>query len=293
MPNPTISRAISRLARTPYIRTIGLAGAIGSTTANDAVHAISFHSSIRMADRFRAQQDVLDSIEGWYEFCRSKKRPADIPVKPNKAYANSGWINWGHWLGNGQRARILDGFRPFPKAKAFVRTLKIENQSDWYKWTRSGAKPDDIPARPEKVYADKGWISYCDWLGNGRRTRGAWRPFKQARAFVRTLGLMSQPQWRAYRKSDERPADIPADPDRVYANDGWIDYNDWLGSDGRRVKWRPFKQARAFVCTLELKNEREWRGYRKSDERPADIPTDPARIYADDGWAGMSDWLGA
>jgi hypothetical protein len=41
-----------------------------------------------------------------------------------------------------------------------------------------------------------------------------------------------------------------------------------------------------------LKNEREWRGYRKSDERPADIPTDPARIYADDGWAGMSDWLG-
>jgi superfamily II DNA or RNA helicase len=165
----------------------------------------------------------LDSIEGWYEFCRSKKRPADIPIKPNNAYANSGWINWGHWLGNGQRARILDGFRPFPKAKAFVRTLKIENQSDWYKWTQSGAKPDDIPARPEKVYADKGWISYCDWLGNGRRTRGAWRPFKQARAFVRTLGLMSQPQWRAYRKSDERPADIPADPDRVYANDGWID----------------------------------------------------------------------
>jgi superfamily II DNA or RNA helicase len=243
------------------------------------------------ARRF-ARSLKLDSIEGWYEFCRSKKRPADIPVKPNKAYVNSGWIDWGDWLGNGQQPRILDGFRPFTKARAFVRALKIENQSDWYKWTQSGAKPDDIPARPEKVYADKGWISYCDWLGNGRRVRGAWRPFKQARAFVCTLGLMSQPQWRAYRKSDERPADIPADPDRVYANDGWIDYNDWLGSDGRRVKWRPFKQARAFVCTLELKNEREWRGYRKSDERPADIPTDPARIYADDGWAGMSDWLG-
>jgi superfamily II DNA or RNA helicase len=243
------------------------------------------------ARRF-ARSLKLDSIEGWYEFCRSKKRPADIPVKPNNAYVNSGWIDWGDWLGNGQQARILDGFRPFPKAKAFVRTLNIENQSDWYKWTQSGAKPDDIPARPEKVYADKGWISYGDWLGNGRRKRGDWRPFKQARVFVRTLGLRSQPQWKAYCKSGEKPADIPRDPNRVYADDGWIDYNDWLDTDGRRIKWRPFKQARAFVRTLEFKNSREWRAYSKSDERPADIPSDPALVYVDDGWIGSDDWIG-
>jgi hypothetical protein len=69
-------------------------------------------------------------------------------------------------------------------------------------------------------------------------------------------------------------------------------YNDWLDTDGRRIKWRPFKQARAFVRTLEFKNSREWRAYSKSDERPADIPSDPALVYVDDSWIGSDDWIG-
>ncbi len=44
---------------------------------------------------------------------------------------------------------------------------------------------------------------------------------------------------------------------------------------------------------LELKSAGEWRDYNKSGMRPDDIPIAPHYIYANDGWAGWSDWLEA
>jgi hypothetical protein len=44
---------------------------------------------------------------------------------------------------------------------------------------------------------------------------------------------------------------------------------------------------------LGLKSETEWRQFRKSRKRPADIPSNPNRTYADSGWAGIRDWLGS
>jgi len=46
-------------------------------------------------------------------------------------------------------------------------------------------------------------------------TKGQWRSYNQARAFVRKLGLKSHDEWRRYaagknRKLGRRPADIPA-----------------------------------------------------------------------------------
>jgi hypothetical protein len=51
-------------------------------------------------------------------------------------------------------------------------------------------------------------------------------------------------------------------------------------------------KARGFVRNLGLKSETEWRDYRRSGRKPADIPSNPNRTYADSGWAGMADWLG-
>lgn len=56
---------------------------------------------------------------------------------------------------------------------------------------------------------------------------------------------------------------------------------------------RTFKKARAFVRSLKLKSESEWLDYTKSGMKPDDIPVDPHNVYANDGWAGWGDWLGA
>jgi hypothetical protein len=135
-------------------------------------------------------------------------------------------------------------------------------------------------------------ISTRIWQSVGRAN---WRKFHDARAFVRRLGLKSQSEWHDYCNSGKKPADIPRHANRTYANDGWAGFGDWLGTgrlaDHLREYW-PFGKARAFVRKLHLKSEEEWREYCKSGKKPADIPANANQTYADNGWAGMGDWLG-
>ncbi len=55
-------------------------------------------------------------------------------------------------------------------------------------------------------------------------------------------------------------------------------------------KWRSFIDAREFVRSLKLKNEKEWRKFRK-DNMTNDIPTNPNRTYTNE-WKGIGDWIG-
>jgi len=109
---------------------------------------------------------------------------------------------------------------------------------------------------------------------------------------VRGLNLKDVTQWKTYSKSAKKPIDIPSHPDRTYADAGWVRWSDWLGTRRRRGGWRSFKDARAFMHSLRLKNVEEWRTYYRSGKKPDDVPTDPNRVYADAGWVDWSDWLG-
>ena len=63
------------------------------------------------------------------------------------------------------------------------------------------------------------------------------------------------------------------------------------------LSWRPFKEAREFARGLGLKGQAEWAEYSKGHlpllgTRPPDIPAAPHLTYAEEGWAGLGDWLG-
>jgi hypothetical protein len=195
----------------------------------------------------------LKSVGEWFDYCRSDKKPADIPVHPDRGYAKDGWTGWGDWLGTGTVAPQLRKYRSFEKARAFARSLSLKSQTGWEDYCKSGGKPGDIPANPASIYAKFGWSGTGDWLGTGAvapRLR-EYRSFKSARAFVRSLGLKSRAEWLSYCKSGKKPADIPSYPEGVYENAGWAGTGDWLGSSRRHGKdWRPFNKARAFVRAL-------------------------------------------
>jgi len=112
---------------------------------------------------------------------------------------------------------------------------------------------------------------------------------------VRRLKLKSQAEWNAYSKSSKRPTDIPSAPRKTYAEVGWVGFSDWLGTGTtapRLQDFRSFKKARKFVRSLKFKSGTEWQAYCKSGRKPPDIPSKPNSCYKNDGWAGMSDWLG-
>ena len=97
-----------------------------------------------------------------------------------------------------------------------------------------------------------------------------------------------------YSKSDERPSDIPTNPNNAYKNDGWKSLGDFLGTGRTRVSasnQASFEKARKFARSLKLPNRKAWNAYCKSGKKPEDIPADP-KIYGSKKWQGFGDWLG-
>lgn len=210
------------------------------------------------------------------------------------------------------RAMSRAHWRPYAEARDWARTLGLRNVKEWERFARTEARPADIPRGPDIAYAD--WTNWSDWLGTGRtvyararveplkdgrvintKPRGEVRPFPEARAFVHSLGLKNVRQWKEFARSDRMPSDIPSAADRVYADEGWVNWGDWLGTgsvaDKNRTK-RPFEEARAFVRGLGLTKVKQWREYVNSGRKPDDIPSHPEKTYAGKGWAGEADWIG-
>jgi hypothetical protein len=58
---------------------------------------------------------------------------------------------------------------PFEEAREFVRELNLKGQKEWNEYCKSGNKPDNIPANPNRTYKNKGYVNSGDWLGINRR----------------------------------------------------------------------------------------------------------------------------
>jgi hypothetical protein len=183
-------------------------------------------------------------------------------------------------------------WRDFEEAREYARSLGLSWWREWKEHAKSGALPPDIPREPSAVYKDSGWVSVGDWLGTGNIAtyKRKYRPFEEARAYMHSVGLKSQTEWKVWCQTDAKPPDIPTNPNKIYA-DEWVGYWDFLGTGNRRGGWRSFEEAREHVRGLGLKNKDEWSEYAKGGALPPDIPKAPRKVYEDE-WRGIWDWLG-
>jgi len=235
----------------------------------------------------------LKSQRYWSDYSKSDKKPYNIPKAPHKTYKNEGWISYGDWLGTGTIAPHKRKYRPFKEARDFVRKLNLKSQLDWSNYYKSDKRPSDIPSAPSQTYKDEGWVSLGDWIGTRPGFDGTFLPFEEARAFVRNLKFINENQWREFCRSKNKPYKIPANPNTIYKDEGWISWPDWIGTrPGFDGTFLPFEDARAFVRTLNLKNKNEWEKYYKSDKKPYNIPSNPRSVYKNEGWNSLSDWIG-
>jgi len=239
----------------------------------------------------------LKKTAEWRTWVKEGNKPVDIPSNPDKLYKSQGWTSWGDWLGTGAIASFNKSYRSFEEGRTFVRSLGLKNQKEWQNWAVSNTKPIDIPANPVSVYQERGWVNWGDWLGTSSIASKdrIYQSFEEARAFVHTFGLKNKDEWQTWVKSNAKPDDIPTNPRRVYKDQGWVGWGDWLGTGNVASKnriYQPFEKARSFVHNLRLKSKNEWQDWIKSAAKPDDIPTNPHRVYKDKGWIGLGDWLG-
>lgn len=193
-------------------------------------------------------------------------------------------------------------YRPYKDAVAFAHKLGLKSQGQWNAYHRNPSNrwPADIPKSPDKSYAYTGWSTWGNFFGTlavSTKIKN-FRPFDEARLWVRTLRLKSSQEWYQFCAGKYtigigmRPDDIPFVPPKTYKNSGWTDWTDFLGAD-----WRPYPEARAFAHSLKLKGQQHWKAYAAGKRPdlppiPEDIPKSPAAAYVDHGWISWGDWLG-
>ena len=82
--------------------------------------------------KFRSFEDArkfvrslkLKSFGEYRKYCKSGKKPADIPSAPNTVYKKD-WVTFGDWLGTGVVAAKYKTWRSFKETKRFALSLKL------------------------------------------------------------------------------------------------------------------------------------------------------------------------
>jgi len=222
----------------------------------------------------------LKKKKEWIKYCRSGKKPKNIPTNVYRKYKNE-WISWSDWL-TGIVASQKRQYRTFEEAREFVHGLGLKNIEEWKEYCKSRKKPEDIPINPDSIY-ESNWKDWGDWLASGyiATKKRKYLPFEEAREFVRSLGL-KKGKWDEYCRSGDKPQNIPYKAPKIYKKI-WKGWSDWLGTE-----FRSFEEARQFVHNLKLKSWNEWDEYCRSGDKPQNIPASPSQIYKND-WKGIWD----
>ena len=125
--------------------------------------------------------------------------PDDIPKGPHAKVYKGQYKGIVDWLDSNR----VQEWRSFKEARSYVRSLRLKSAREYSELSKNGNLPEDIPLKPAKAYEGKGWQGMYDWLGNSGNIR--FRSFKEARKYVRTLGIKSWREWKAYTKSSNFP----------------------------------------------------------------------------------------
>jgi len=171
-----------------------------------------------------ARKLALKSSNEWRVYCKSGKKPDDIPHNPNRIYQNKGWTTWGDFFGTGIIAGTKLEYWSFPKARKFVLDRGLKSRAEWDIFRKSDKMPKEIPGSPERVYKEE-WNGIGDWLGTGiiafqNRKWLSWNKAKlEYKKLAKENNIKTLDQWRKFLRTYKLPQNLPSRPDYVYSKE--------------------------------------------------------------------------
>ena len=174
----------------------------------------------------------IKTQKDWFTYCKSGKKPENIPAAANKTYKNKGWVSLSDFLSNTASPKNIK-YLSYDEAKKIVSKLKLKSRSDFYRVTKLELLQNDIPKSPNGTYKNKGWISWGDFLGNGyiADQLKIYLSYNEAKLIIHKLKIKNVVDWKKYCRSGKKTNNIPAWPNQTYKNKGWISWPDFLGKE--------------------------------------------------------------
>lgn len=250
---------------------------------NVRTEVLSYYSSFQEAKDY-ARKLKFRSIQQWRNYVRENKTPLVLPSYPETTYKKYGWTSWEDFLGCKIIANQNKQYRSFRSALLYARSLNLKDTDDWFKFTKSGNLPDDIPTSPSHVY-QKDFKGMRHWLGQPERNFWKW---KKAHRYAINLKLKGQREWELYCRSGKKNPRCPTMPSNHYKE--WKGWRDWLYG---KPRYRSFEEARKFARSLKFKRYDDWRNFciNQKHKKPKDIPFWVEVTYRKE-WQGWPDFLG-
>jgi hypothetical protein len=245
----------------------------------------------------------LNSESEWRKLNTEGKLPADIPSNPSVTYRTLGWEGWPKFLGTNRlnTKEFYEQLWSYKDAKEHLRKLKINTQKKFIDYKKSTSFPREIPRNPNLVYTKFGqWKNWGDFLSSGRiqTQQREYKSYKEARKWATELKLNSESDWRVFKKKNKLPPDIPATPDKIYANSGWNGYGEFLGYESKKqmIRDKDFQFYRDLARKIShlhgLTSRSDWTKALKKGLIPKELALSaPDRAFSE--WKGWSDFLGS
>lgn len=235
----------------------------------------------------------------WIEYCKTGKKPDDIPEFPQNVYKNSGcWTGYADWFGEVRSSWNKTEYLDYKDAEKFAHSLKLKGTKEWFEYCKSGNKPKNIPTTPSKIYKNNGWKDWGTFLGTGiiASQKIVYRTYEEAKEYIKPYKLGSITEWEEFCKSGKKPNDIPNWPDESYKKKGeWISWGDFLSTGtvaSNKMVFKTYEEAVEYLKPFNMRNYQDWREFCQSGKRPEDIPQSPENHYKNKGWVSYAHFLG-
>jgi superfamily II DNA or RNA helicase len=236
-----------------------------------------------------AQSLRLNTLNEWFNFCKSGKLPKDIPVSADRIYRLK-WKSWGHFLGTNRIRNSDRFFLSYNEAKKVLHKKKIKSRKEFVAYTKSKNFPLNIPKQPAFKYKD--FLNWYDFLDIEKKT---YFNFKEAKKYLKKLNLKSNLEFKKLYEKNKISKKLPKILELKYKSDkNWKGLVDFLSLDrrsGKFVNYTSFNQAKKIVSKLKLKSLNDWKNLSIKIKRSNNLPSIPERNYKKQ-WKGWGDFLG-
>jgi hypothetical protein len=126
-----------------------------------------------------------------------------------------------------------------------------------------------------------------------------WLPFDQAKEQIQSKNFSSSAEYYSQHKQGFLDADLPFDPQKIYEDEGWSSWGDFLGTGRiadqlKHDNYLSYKEAKKIIHPLKIPSVSKWRKFIKTKEFIFDnIPKNPNQTYEIHGtWITWGDFLG-
>jgi superfamily II DNA or RNA helicase len=168
----------------------------------------------------------IKSEKEWISF-RNINSIDNIPYKLERTYSKQ-------W--KGAKDFFDSQIFTYDEAKEFIKKFNLKSSREYFIFTLTDKSIINLPGVPYRVYKNKGWKDWADFLGYEKRktSKRNYISFDKAKDFIKNRNINSSKEYKEYLINNPIMLTdylFTSKPERVYKDYGWKGWEDFLGKE--------------------------------------------------------------